>query len=226
MHTQPPTRLKTLFHESIEDSLLEGCVRVVFTGYRTVRQVCVEMFGSTGSPESHDALPHIRRGLIEQDLRATADRHDGVSAGVALNKGDNCNHTEIVSGRVLMTQSAVKSHTEIVRLARFRQGYAEAYQLGLGLDGESVERDKPQPDAPLYAIIIHGPNPENLSLPAFVHVVFPSRDCSHYVDRIDLLERFSDLAAALRSDVETIPEPTPNLLPDVGRERQQGEASV
>lgn len=208
-------------------------MRVIFADYRKARQSCEEMFGSPGSPESHDALPHIRRGLIEQDLRATADRHDGVSARVALNNGDNCNHTEIVSGRVLMTQSAVKSHTEIVRLAKFRLGHAEvrlghaeAYQLALGLDGESVDHDKPQSDAPLYAIIIHGPDPQNPSLPGFVRVVFPLRDCSHYVDRIDLLERFSDLTDSLRSEVETITEPSPSLRPDVRRERQHGEASV
>lgn len=226
METPPESRLKTLFFESVKDPLLQDCVRVIFADYRRARQSSDEMFGSTSSPESHDTLPLIRRGFIEQDLRAVANRHDGVSATAALNNGNNCYHTQIVSGRVLMTESVVDSHVEIVRLAKFRQGYAETYQLALGLDGEDVEHERPPSDAPIYAILIHGPHPKNLSLPGFVHVVFPSGDCSHYVGRIDLLERFGELADSLRSEVEQIAEPAaPSLRPDVSRERQHGEAS-
>jgi hypothetical protein len=106
----------------------------------------------------------------------------------------------------------------MVRIAVFRSIHATVHQAAMYF---ALQR-QPPPDGSIYAVLVHGPDPRNAGRPGFVHVAFPSHDWSRYVDRIDLLDRFQDLAAKLRGDrVETIQTPAANLKRNIKRNASQ-----
>lgn len=215
----PGSSPKAIFRQCFPAELLQDIVRVTFRDYEKAKSKCEELFSKE---EAHDALPIVRRGFIEQDIRQVTARYDGVAATAELNSANNAYHTEIVADRTILTVSAVDGPEYMPREAKFRQGYAAEYQLHLPFDGHEDPPREPR----VYAILIHGPNPRQPSLPGFIHVIFPgpsypSRMCSP----IDLLAEFGDLAQELQSgSVEEIPPPSTGLRRSARRRKSEQEA--
>jgi len=78
-------------------------------------------------------------------------------------------------------------------------------------------------DEPLFGILLHGPDESDRALPGFVHVAFPSPDCSRYLDRIDLVARFAAQIAASATDATEIIDSEPAVrLRRPARREQHG----
>lgn len=199
------TRLRQAFFDNVPDGFLLDSGRAIISAYRTAHVRCEELFEAS---EAHDALPIVRRGLIEQDWRSIARRHAGVRADAVPNVARTSYHTTVTCGAVTLTQSAVPHPQAIVREARFREGYAETLQYTLF---PNVEEKFVESDA-LYGVLLHGPHPKDRSIPGFIHVAFPAADWSYYVDRIDILGRFQVLReSVLLSKLEEISAPITTL---------------
>jgi hypothetical protein len=140
-----------------------------------------------------------------------------------MNKRKTASFTRVVCGRVIITASAVHEADEIVRHADFRMSFARSSQMCMFAEPVPVV-----PDAPLYALILHGPGAmesdedgnmvPSTAKPGFVDVVFPapvagSRDRIEYVGgRVRLMDRFGDVLTEAHlivpEEVEFVAEPT------------------
>ena len=202
-----PIDLRRFFDDYVPYELQQDLiVRCILKGYAEAADECL---GKYAWEQAHDVRPHIRRAKIEQLLLGLRSRHHEITAVSTINESNNAYHVRVTSGRVIFTVSAVDSPETTLRHAVFRETLARRYQLPLPELG--MEEPPPSPDALLYALIIHGPANEDgvQRFPSFVHVVFPTSDCSDYIDRLDLLARFRDLP-----EVKGIPEMVkiPNVL--------------
>ncbi|GIK17522.1 MAG: hypothetical protein BroJett003_24860 [Planctomycetota bacterium] len=208
----------SLFCEQVSESFLEDVVRCFVTTWRDADQKAREWFPE---PERHDLQPHLRRAMLECELRGVATRH-GLSASSTKNSKGTASFTQVVSGRVIITASAVPEPNDIVRHAEFRFTFARSNQLSLfGEPAPAI------PDSPLYALILHGPGAtetdesgkvvRSTAKPGFVDVVFPAPiagtpDKIEYVGgRLRLLERYANVLTegrvAKAEVVEFIAEP-------------------
>ena len=186
-----PTDLPAFLDEHVPRDLQQDLiVRCILKGYAEAADECLEKYAAE---QAHDVRPHIRRAKIEQLLAGLPSQHHQIRAVTDTNDSNNAYHVRVNSGRVTFTVSAVDSPDTVVRQAVFRQTLARRYQLPFPEMG--MEQPAPDPDALLYALIIHGPHKEDRDqrFPAFICVVFPTSDCSAYIDRLDLLARFRDL---------------------------------
>lgn len=191
-----------LFHANAPDGFLRDVLQCVVKGWNDADQKTRDEFDE---PERHDLFPHHRRAIIERELRGVAKRH-GLTGSPQKNRRKTSSFTQLVSGRVILTASAVREPDEIVRYADFRLTFARNSQLCLFGEPEPV-----LPNAPLYALVLHGPgavetDEEGNSFissakPGFVKVVFPapvagSKAKIEYVGSgVDLLARFPDVVA-------------------------------
>jgi hypothetical protein len=219
MQMSPPRSVpspKDIFRDCICDEFCRELTRIVVRDYQRADAFCEEHFAQQ---EAHDTRPHIRRALIEQDVRNTARRFPHMAACAQPNSVNNCYHTEIRAGRVVLTISAVDNPEAIVREARFRLTYASEYQSAMPfMQQDNVE---PMTERSVYAIVIHGPNPRERRLPGFVQIVFPVPDCTAYVaGRIDLLAEYPDVLDEFGA-AEIIVPPTIFLRKD----KMAGEAN-
>ena len=178
-----------IFWEVVSDDFCRMLTRIIFKDYRKANEHSEEHFAPQ---EAHDIRPYLRRSFIEQDVRKAAREFPPMIASAVLNSVNNCYHTEIRVGRVVLTISAVETPETIVRDARFRLAYANEPQMAMPI----IERDDiPTWERSVYALAIHGPNPRQRGLPGFMHIVFPVPDCSEYAARIDLFKRYPDIPA-------------------------------
>lgn len=200
----------SLFGQEVPDLFLRDVTRVVALAYRAADEKVRDEFEE---PERRDLFPHHRRAIIERELRGVAARH-GLVGTPQKNKKKTSSFSRVTCGRVIMTASAVRESTEIVRYAEFRLGFARSSQRTLFGEAEPVV-----PNAPLYAIILHGPGAidrdeegnaiPSTSKPGFVDVVFPApvagtKDKIEYVGgRINLLQRFPEVLAGPSTVVTT-----------------------
>lgn len=200
-----PPDPRALFRDSVPSGFLEESIRIVDRAYRHAYELCSEHFAE---PEAHDILGDMRRGMIEQGWRTAAKAFEGVDATVSKNAGDNCNHTEVTAGRVVLTESCVRWPTEVVRRAIFRDGLARSNQLVLFPDLWPA----PDPDASLFAIVLHGSHPDYPDRVAFLEVAFPDPS-GGYLDHFDLLDWFPHLEKEVLPDISAriIGEPRPHL---------------
>jgi hypothetical protein len=190
MH-RAPTDLPRFFDDHVSRELQQDLiVRCILKGYREAAEECDERYAWE---QAHDVRPHVRRAKIEQLLRGLPARHPEITAVPEINDSNNAYHVRVTSGRVTFTISAVDQPTTIVRYAVFRETLARRYQMAFA--GLGVEEPPPSPDALVYALIIHGPAEDDHTqrFPGFVRVVFPTSDCSDYIDQLDLLARFREL---------------------------------
>ena len=207
---------RDIFDEYVAQAFLHNTCKMVIEAYENAFEDCESRFDR---PEAHDALPILRRALIEQNWRALANRFQGIRGTARTNKTESNYHTRISAGPVILTESAVDSPSAIVRQAGFRLSYAGAeQQLVLGNLVDSTQGSN------LFAILIHGAHPKNPSLPGFIHIVFPAADCNSYIDRINLLDRFEDLGDIVsRGHRAAIEAPAVALRPTASGEiYQQG----
>lgn len=192
MQVSPPRLIPSpmdIFRECIPQDFCHELTRLIVHDYQKAYILCEGQFAPQ---EAHDARPHVRRAYIEQDVRNAAQRFTEIASSVPPNSANNCYHTEIRAGRVVLTISAVDKPETIIREARFRFAYANEWQSAMPF----MEQDdfEPASERSVYAVAIHGPNPQDGKLPGFIHVVFPTPDCSAYLaGRIDLLREHPDI---------------------------------
>lgn len=201
-----PLNLVRIFDRSVPNRFVQETLRCLYSAYRDADAQCRQDFPM---PEAHDLRGHLRRAMFERNWRTLATRYLDLSASAVRNHRRTSYYTQIVSGCVVLTESAVETPEAMVRKAVFRQTLARSAQMVMPF----VEHDLPAPDALLYAILLHGPADESTSSPGFVHIAFPSKDCSTYLDRIDLLKRYPNIAAEVRTDVPEIIDDEPEIRP-------------
>jgi hypothetical protein len=110
----------------------------------------------------------------------------------------------------VLIECNVRYRGELVRRALFRETLARTNQLALFGDDAPVN-----PEAKLFAILLHGAEDRFPDRLAFADIAFPGPDCSEYFDTIDLLGRFPDLAREVLPDLTAAPvaKPLPRLRP-------------
>jgi hypothetical protein len=175
-----PSELQHMFFDSVPGTFLTETVRCLLRSYRFAQDACTQY----DSPEAHDVFSHVRRAHFQGDWRRTAQPFDRLHAAAVRNKSKNAYHTRVTAGRVILTESAVCSPGDVPRSAHFRKTYARRAQTAFPWQG--IE-SKPAPDAPLYALLIHGPTRAGrVAVPEFAFIGFPTPECDDYVSRIDL----------------------------------------
>jgi hypothetical protein len=213
---QDPQQLIQAFDSSVPMGFQYETVRHFNETYKQAARSCRSQFGKH---ETHDLLPHLRRAMVERDWRALTNDYSGMTAKVYPNHRLNCFHAELRSGLVVLTESAVDSPDHMVRYAEFRQTRARDCQLSLFLD---MGMPSPDPDALLYAILLHGPMAQDPSRMAFIKVAFPSPTLDKYLASIDLFKRFPDLVEPVSAiQTEIIDDDLPLRLKRHSRKREE-----
>ena len=199
--------LVRLFDDHVPAALLEASVKMLSDSYGASYAYCSQEFSEA---EARDLYGHHRRATVEQSFRAIARRFDGIEADAIPNAADSYRHTRVVAGPVVLIECRVRAPRQLVSRALFRDGYAEDSQLSLF--GASPPAN---PGSNLFAILLHGSDYRYPDRLAFAHVAFPNRECTVYVDTIDLLHRFPDLARTVVPNVaiELTARPAPRLRP-------------
>jgi hypothetical protein len=190
-----PSALKAVFLQDVPEPVILDAARCVLGSYDEAFRYCR---GNYPGPEAHDLYPIVRRAMLERNLRARLSRYrETTSSTPELNAIGNCYHTELRSGRIILTVSAVETPGVVVRDAEFRKTLSQNPQA------EMFNQPEPPPeDACLYAILLHGPlGGGMLSSPGFIQVAFPDQYCESYVDRFNLLEEFP----VLRAEIDKLP---------------------
>ena len=215
--TYDPHNPIAMFDDFVPSDFCRRSVLFLYQCYSAAHHYCDTRFPRT---EARDLYPHFRRAMFESGWRSVADLFKRAKAKPTPNCAQNCSHTLIGFGRVDLTASAVESPSTLVRPAVFRKTYAQSAQRQL-FEPAPTSR----PSASLYAILIHGPSSDP-SRPAFAHVVFPTPECEAYIDRIDLLLRFPEIAnrELERSPEETVQDAVEPRLRSGARKRKSEEA--
>jgi hypothetical protein len=206
-NSEPNVPPREIFLAAFSADFLEATIRTLAHGYLRAYEYCSEHYQQ---PEARDLRGDVRRAEIEQGWRATASGFPGVTADTHPNKADNCSHTRVECGGVVLVQNHVQSRNQIVRPAAFRSGLANMSQLVLFPSEQAPEIE--DADGKLFAIVLHGNHPKYPDRLAFVQVAFPNIDCSDYVTTFDLLHCFPALSEEVIPDLGTPePRPTPRL---------------
>ena len=193
----PSDKYRAELRGAFPASFLREVAACLNMSYRVARERTAEF------PDGilHDLLPQYRHAVVQSALLILARKYSGrgVIASSELNVAENSYHTLIRSGDVVLTESPVPTPNAVVRRAIFRESYAVSNQLDL------YRKDKrPAADAPLYALIVHGPG-ALAKAPSFAKIVFPLPDLTGYVDDgIDLIHAHLADTAAHRNAVEQI----------------------
>ncbi len=205
------------FLTAFSDDLLRDVVRASVAAYRSAHEDCRVNYPVQ---VAHDLYPVMRRANLERDLLAIADGYSEITGTSKPNHKGTSYYTLLSSGHVFLTANAVKHPNELVRYAMYRETYAIA-------SAPNLFGPPPEEGRILYAILLHGPEQKDKMRPEFVHIVFPNRDCSEYVGRIDLLARFADLVKELRkTEEESVPDKAfPSLRPGVERRKDEDEGA-
>lgn len=135
--------------------------------------------------EAKNLLPHYQRAMVESSLRKTAQEF-GLETLVGKNTNKNTNYTKVISGKLVITASAVQSSDTKVRKAIFRSQLAEAPHKQLALFKDEHEQKAIDGDS-YYCIILHPVATWDSERQSdFINLAFPSRDCKSYICNIDL----------------------------------------
>lgn len=191
---------KALFLRSFPPGILRDLIVEVPRVYRDSARELRSSFSNR--EEVHDLLPHFRRAKMEDRFGLIGARHPSVMVQKALNAAKNSYHTILRSGSFVFTQHYCAHHAEVVRPAVFREEYARRAQIELFSQfNEDVPLTRRLESVTHYAILQHGPDPEDPALPGYVHVKFPNAACDGYVGKIDLLLAFGALGVRVSEEV-------------------------
>lgn len=179
------TELEQIHDGSVSRQVQEALVRCVFGAYMTAYDAC------SGFPaeEAHDLLPYYRWIQLRSDMRGIAHRFDGVQASAERY------HTLLHVGRILLTAHRVDGPGELGRSSKYREAYAATSQLELEFPEWTTA---PSGDASFYAILLHGPDPQEPKQPQFAQIAFPDKKLQYYVHKVDLFPRFVSVVESLR----------------------------
>src|SRR5215213_2662557 len=162
------------FLAAYPDDLLRDVLRALAAVYPGALADCRSKHPA---PETHDLYPHVRRAMLEYQLREIAKGYTGIVASAELNYKGTSYYTLLRSGSVYLTANAVETPSARVRHAMYRETYARTSQPNLF--GGPLEEG-----TMLYGILLHGPEVKNKARPEFAHIAFPNQDCSEYIARI------------------------------------------
>jgi hypothetical protein len=209
-----PKQLESMFLRQVPDDFLRDATRIVIDAYANAQRFCDELLAWR---VAHDARPIIRRALIETNLHSLAERHPALVSGLILNEPGTASFWRAQAYKIVITESAIDRSDQLVRHADFRMSLAGRSQLTLWPEDEV--RD---PEACLYALLVHGPVGTESGRPEFVKIKIPASDNCAYLASIDLLERYVGVAARIETAVEVIaPTATPRLKPHLLREESE-----
>lgn len=198
-----------LLRNEVPRQLLEQMVRTVVAGHRSVANPELVLRNVTGR-SSRDLAPHIRRCLIDSRLIATAGLH-GAKARAERHKGGQ-HYALIESGRFIFTVHYVRSINTVVRRAKHRETLALVNQHDL------FEQVPERPNAPIYAVLLHGTGGEQ-GRPGFVALRFPDHEFkSYYGAPYDLLAEFPSAITAAAFPMEEIADQAAVALKHVARQ--------
>ena len=182
--------LEALALRHLPERFLRALTEVAFLARRTAWEECA----SFANPEAQNLRPYVCRAHLEGSIRGAAERN-GLESRVLKEPGQPWNHTEVVSGPIVLTAASVPTPLAPVDRAEYREGYARSNQLYL----ESLGQEPPG-DAPLYVLFLHSRSlwPEDDQakfghLPGSVHLAFPASDLGGYVHDINLIDRFPEV---------------------------------
>lgn len=184
--------LSDLIDAHLPDDLLKRALRAVFQAKKVAYDHCAAEFLSPADAEN--VRPFYARGKIQELLREIVGPVPGVEATTVKSDGTFWNHTEILSGPVVMTAHAVQAPCGLVD--------GSDYQLSLACGQDALfGSEEPSADARLYALLLHSPfrgrndteQREFAYLPGSVYVAFPASGITYYVRHINLFERFPDV---------------------------------
>ncbi len=181
--------LSALIDAHLPDDLLKRALRAVFQAKKVAYDHCAAEFLSPADGEN--VRPFYARGKLQELMREIATPVPDVTATTVKSDGSFWNHTEIVSGPVVMTAHSVRTPCGLVE--------GTDYQLSLASDQDALfGDDEPSEDARLYALLLHSPfqgrnaaeQREFAFMPGSVYVAFPAPGIKYYVRYINLFERF------------------------------------
>jgi hypothetical protein len=188
--------LEKIFFDRISPKLTERLLRAVFAAHKVAAE---EVAANFSKEEAENLLGFYRRAKLEGFMRDAAAM-EGVAAPVVKSRSSNWNHTELHSGRVVLTASTVQFPCDLVEVAEFRTMLARSNQGVLWPEPGDV----PDPGAPLYVILLHSrsrfPRAEPTRhgyLPGSAYLAFPLPDLSGYAHEINLFDRFPAVVDSL-----------------------------
>jgi hypothetical protein len=184
-----------LFHH-MTPKFFERLLRAVFAAHKVSAEECAANFKP---PETDNILGLYRRAKFEGFMRDAAAM-EGVAAPVVRSRMSAWNHTEVRSGPVVLTANSVQSPCDVVEESEFR--------VTLARDNQGVlwpePGDAPDPDAPLYVLLLHSksrwPQKDRARyghLPGSAYLAFPLPDLSGYAHDINLFDRFPHVVDSL-----------------------------
>jgi hypothetical protein len=187
---------------AIPRRFFEGVLRILFRAYRLALESATSEFGS--GPEAIYLSPHLRRALIEKQVRSLAEGMSGLEGTIAGRFGSA--HTLFATHGFLFTLVYVRHPDAPIRPAAYRRNYAES---NLSLFDSPAE-----PSDDIYGILIHGGVGEKgkpPQQPSFARLVFPDAAVkSYHHDYVDLFREFAQTVDSVRNEHSTPVE----LVPD------------
>lgn len=182
--------LEAITFQHMPPRFLERLLRAVFAAHRVAAEECEANFRA---PEAENILGFYRRGKLEGFMRDAAAM-EGIEAHVVRSNNSPWNHTELRSGRVVMTASSVQTPCDLVEEADFRLTLARSSQGFLWPE----PGDEPEADCPLYVLLLHSksrwPSRDEQNrfghLPGSAYLAYPTPDLCEYVHEIDLFGKF------------------------------------
>lgn len=158
-------------------------------------------------PEAAYTFGHNRRGGFEAMLRREAVRA-GLLATTEYTERTHTPYVMVRAGRFLLTESHVQCAGEVPTAARFREQNAAVNALLMRGSLPFAEFDplklyELSEANGIYGIISHGAHTENAKAPSFMHLVFPSEDCTRLVETIDLFALRLEMLARANKIAET-----------------------
>jgi hypothetical protein len=169
------------------EKFLESLARVPYVAYGAAHQLCAERFRD---PEAENVRPWLRRGMVETLIQDSSQPYENIETKVVRADKSAWNHTEVRSGRIILTASTVQSPCGPVEFSEYRAGFALAAAQLPGIE------DERSADAPTYVLLLHSPqsqlpmDPKDRGvLPGSVYLAWPAADLNGYVHKINLVER-------------------------------------
>lgn len=180
------------FHGTFPKPVLASILKAIFQDYRDASEHC---FSSFRFPQAKDVSGHYRRGKVEDDLLAIADRFKErefpeLNAEPLKYKHNTASYVEMTYRTIKLTQSCVLSSDDLPRDAEFRNSLAETGQLGLFTEPGAADTEE---NKYLYCIVLHGvhKDAQKRERCAFACVRFPDKRFEGYIGGpINLFEMF------------------------------------
>jgi hypothetical protein len=191
--------LEDLFNRHFPQETQAALVKCLFSTYRVAFEQCKGF-----SPEgAHDLRPFLRWVWLREQLSGLSGRFGEIVASTRPNGAGSSYHVVLNAGCLTLTCSSAAGPGVLPRPASHRLAYANESQYDLF---EKSSERAPQ----IYAILAHGVTREEQREPGFAHILFPHRDFSYAIHKIDLFKKFDDLVNELSvtpRTTETLPPP-------------------